>query len=859
LLERGEQLATLVDRFDRAGEAGRLVVITGEAGAGKTALVQELVTTHAVAAGARVLTGRCDDLFAARPLGPLADIARDTGGPLRDALAAGDQAAAFDAFLAEVAPASGPPVVVVLEDLQWADEATFDLVRFVARRLEALSCLLIVTHRTDLSDTHPLRRVSGALVGPLVTRVHLPPLSLDAVRSLAAGSGVDAVSVFARTHGNPFFVVELLGSESGAVPITVRDTILARAAQLPGPARDALDAAAVLGREVAPELLVTVGDCSVEAIDECVRAGLLVGDGTRLTFRHDLAREAIDDALTPLRRRQLHARALAALGDDGDIVRRAHHAVGAGDPDAIADLAARAGDHCVALGARREAAALYGQALQHRAVMDDDTRRQVLEARAVTCKLVEQPAEAIAAAEELVAMLGDASDELARGAWETELFILYRNEGRIDDAGPLLTSAVRRLAPFGDTPELARAIAQSACDAMVSGRHAEAIVDARRAMAIAEACGAVDVALHAMDSCGCAMVMAGDEDEGHRVLADALDRAKAAGSHANVARTANNWASTLLTTFDPRSALPILEVGLATAAEQELTLWRNCLLNTRSDTQYRLGRWDDAVADIETVLAADVVSESNRLCTVVRVGEVRARRGDPDVWVALDEALVLAMRFGDRQALHPVRVSRAEAAWLAGDAARAADEVRAALPLWAADPEAWPMGQLAVLAARTGVDWSPSVALPPPFACWLAGDARGAASLWDERGCAYEAADALGDSDDVADLRDALARLRALGARPRALQVERRLRSLGVRDLPRGPRATTRANAAGLTPREIEVAGLLARGFANSEIAAALVLSPKTVDHHVTAVLSKLAVRSRRHVGAAAARAGIDL
>jgi DNA-binding CsgD family transcriptional regulator/tetratricopeptide (TPR) repeat protein len=856
LLERGEQLATLVDRYDRAGDAGRLVVVTGEAGAGKTALVQEFVTTHAVAAGARVLTGRCDDLFAARPLGPLADIARDTGGPLRDALAAGDQGAAFDAFLSLL---SGGRVVVVLEDLQWADEATLDLVRFVARRLDALSCLLIVTHRGDLADTHPLRRVSGALVGPLVTRLHLPPLSLDAVRTLADGSGVDAESVFTRTHGNPFFVVELLGSESGAVPITVRDTILARAAQLHGPARDALDAAAVLGREVAPELLVAVGDCSVDAVDECVRAGLLVGDGTRLTFRHDLAREAIDDALTPLRRRQLHARALSAMGDEGDIVRRAHHAVGAGDPATIADLAARAGDHCVALGARREAAALYERALEHGSAMDGATRRRVLEGRAVTCKLVEQPDAAIAACEELVAMLADGSDERALGAWETELFMLYRNEGRIDDAAPLLASAVRRLEWFGDTPELGRAIAQSACDAMVSGRHAEAIVDARRAIAIAEACGAVDVALHAMDSYGCSLVMSGQEDEGHRVLADALDRAKAEQLHANITRTANNWASSLLSTFDPRSALPILEVGLASAAEQELTTWRNALLNTRSDVRYVLGRWDDAVADVEAVLAADAMSECNRLCTCVRVGQVRVRRGDPDAWTALDEALALAAHFGDRQAVHPVRVARAEAAWFAGDVARAADEVRAALPLWSEDPEPWQMGQLAVMAARTGVEWSPGVVWPEPFARWLAGDWRGAASLWDERGCAYEAADALADSDDVDDLRSALSRLRALGARPRAQHVERRLRSLGVRDVPRGPRATTRANAAGLTPREVEVAGLLAQGLANSEIAAALVLSPKTVDHHVTAVLSKLAVRSRRHVGAAAARAGIDL
>ncbi len=263
-----------------------------------------------------------------------------------------------EAFLTDLA-SSSHPVVVVLEDLQWADEATLDLLRVVARRLDVLRCLIIATYRDDLTPEHPLRRAWGSLVGPLVTRMSLSPLSVAAVATLVDGTGVDAAALHARTGGNPFFVVEVLAGEHAGLPPTVRDTILARAARLHGSARDCLDAAAVLGRRATTDLIASVGDGDALAIDECIAAGMLVGDGCQLSFRHDLTRETIEDALTPLRRRQLHRRALDALDDSDDIVQRAHHALGAGDRDAIIELATRAADECVLLGAQRQAATLY--------------------------------------------------------------------------------------------------------------------------------------------------------------------------------------------------------------------------------------------------------------------------------------------------------------------------------------------------------------------------------------------------------------------------------------------------------------------------------------------------------------------
>jgi DNA-binding CsgD family transcriptional regulator len=211
------------------------------------------------------------------------------------------------------------------------------------------------------------------------------------------------------------------------------------------------------------------------------------------------------------------------------------------------------------------------------------------------------------------------------------------------------------------------------------------------------------------------------------------------------------------------------------------------------------------------------------------------------------------------QLLVPVVTARAEAAWLAGDRARAARELNAAKPFYVGHPEPWYAGDIALWCHRLGVDWEPIVDLPARFALLLVGHARAAADAWTELGCVYEAADSLGDSNEVVDLREALDRLTEMGAHPRARQVGRKLREFGVRDVRRGPRATTRSNPAGLTAREVEVAALLALGLANSEIADRLVLSPKTVDHHVSSILSKLAVPSRRDVAEAVSSLGFDL
>jgi predicted ATPase len=244
LLERHSQLQILDSALNqtKAGQ-GCIALIYGEAGIGKTTLVEHFVKENEKSW--RVLQGACDSLFTPRPLGPLHDIALQTQGQLFQILDfESNQSAIFSACLKELQMQA---TVLVIEDVHWADEATLDLLKYLGRRIRQTISLMILTYRDDeIGLEHPLRILLGEIApSHTLYRIPVTSFSKDAVHKLAKNQDVDLIELHRLTNGNPFFVTEVLAGESG-IPETVRDAVLARAARLSISAREVLEAAAVI-------------------------------------------------------------------------------------------------------------------------------------------------------------------------------------------------------------------------------------------------------------------------------------------------------------------------------------------------------------------------------------------------------------------------------------------------------------------------------------------------------------------------------------------------------------------------------------------------------------------------------------
>jgi DNA-binding CsgD family transcriptional regulator/tetratricopeptide (TPR) repeat protein len=845
LLERERFLDALVGHLaDAFAGRGRFVFLGGEAGVGKTSLARSFVDR--LGTEVRVLSAACDGLFTPGPLGPVADLARQSSGRLTELLDR-DRPELFAAVLDEL---SGSPSVTLLEDLHWADEATLDLVRFLARRIDQTRALVVATYRDDeVGQRHPLRIVLGDLASfESVRRLSLPPLSEEGVAILAAGLDVDPRELYRLTGGNPFFVTEILAMPGQAVPPTVSDAVLARAARLEPQARAALDAASVVGQRIDLDLLKAVFGGSPAAIDACLAAGVLHVDQQQAVFRHELARAAVENAIEPIRRAELHGRLLAALTERAvtDPARLAHHAEAAGDVAVARQYSIAAGEQAAALGAHIEAALHYARALRFADDLSPEPKAELLGRRAHECYLTDQLDDALAAqleALELYRALGDALKEAETLRRTARL--LY-GVGRIDDARATAREAVQMLERFPPGPELAMAYASVAQQSAIDLDDQRAHAWGERAVALAEQLDEQEIVAYALASIG---IVEGVAGQGTSSLERSLELALDGGFEEHVARAYGALSFVAIRHRDWLAADRWLDEGLRYATDRDLDYWRLYLLGWRAAASLDRGRWAEAASDAAAVLRHPH-ARLTRVWSLLILGVLRARRGDPGVWAALDE--VRERVRGDlRQKLVPAASVFGEAAFLEGDLDRARAEMEA-FPI----PDLidrWAAGRLAVWRRRAGAEFEDTGPLPEPFALELAGKHAAAAAAWDELECPYDAALALAGSDHEEDLNRSHEILIELGARAAATLVARRLRERGARSIARGPRASTRANPAGLTPRQVEILRLVADGLRNAQIAERLFISEKTVGHHVSAILRKLGVESRHEAARVAA------
>jgi tetratricopeptide (TPR) repeat protein len=503
LLERSDELMRLADALTevRVTGRGRMILIAGEAGIGKTALAESFCSQ--LDRSVRRLSGACDTLYTARPLGPLVDIAAETAGELEALVKAGaTPSQVLGAFSKELRRRS--PTVVVLEDLHWADEATLDLLRLLARRVETVPALVLATFRDDeLDRSHPLRVVLGELPRRTVERLSLRPLSLDAVGTLARPSGVDAAELHVKTAGNPFYVTEALAADAASVPDSVRDAVLARATRLAPGARDLLDAVAIVPPRAEIWLLKATAD-DLGHLEDCIASGMLRAEREAVAFRHEIARVAVEEALPPDRRTALHQRALPALvaasSGQADLARLAHHAEAAGDRDAVLRFAPAAGAHAARLGAHREAAAQFARALRFGDGLASEERADLLERRSYECYLTDAIDDALDARQQALAEHHGRGDRLREGDSRRWLSRLAWFNGDNATADIEATRAVELLEGLTPGPELAMAYSNVAQLRMLAGDVSGARDWGRRAVDLAERLDEIKILVHALNN-----------------------------------------------------------------------------------------------------------------------------------------------------------------------------------------------------------------------------------------------------------------------------------------------------------------------------------------------------------------------
>ena len=850
LLERSHELAALAGALDAvAGSArGRIVLLSGEAGSGKTALLHRFREEHGRTA--RLLTGACDPLYMPRPLGPLLDVAEATGGELERLVTVGARPHEVAAALTRELRAR-TPTVLVLEDLHWADEATLDVLTLLGRRPENLPALVVLSYRDDeLGRTHPLRLALAEFAPRAAAeRLVLGPLSESAVAALAEPHDIDGSELWRRTGGNPFFVTEVLGA-GGAVPGTVRDAVLARSARLSPPASQLLEAVAVAPGQL--ELSLIEGGTA--SLEECLASGMLTALPNAVAFRHELARVAIEESLPPNRRLALHRALLDSLGDSGDARRLAYHADAAGDTEAVLRFAPTAAERAARVGAHREAASQYGLAVAVAASAPIEVRAELLERYAYELYLTGRFDDALVAQRAACDLRSEISDPTAEGDALRVLSRLLRFIGRTAEAAAAGNEAVALLEPLGAGHELAMAYANLA-HIFATGDDAERTLSwGTRARELAEELGDSEVLTYVLTSIGCIDFRDG---RGTRTLERSLAVAREADLDEHTGRALLNLVWWAVRQHEPPLVDRYLDAGLEFCSDRGLDLWRLFLIACRARSELDRGRWTEAGASAARVLGDPRIWPVPRVFTLSTLGTLRARRGDPGIWELLDEARALADPTGELQRIGPAAVACAEAAWLEDDHPRVLATTEGPFALALDRNERWFAGHLACWRRRAGSSEEIAAsAVAPPQALELAGDWAGAAALWEGLGYPYEAALARADGDEDA-LRRALSELQQLGARTTAAIVVRRLRERGARGVPRGPRPVTRTNPAGLTPRELEVLALLVAGLRNSEVADELVLSVKTVDHHVASILRKLGVRSRGEAATAAVAQGL--
>lgn len=862
LIEREKQLARLTSLASAvSGGRGHIALVSGEAGIGKTSLVRRL--RDSMPDGWRAALGGCDALFTPRPLGPVQDMAAMLGNGVETLIRSGADRAALYAALLDALNDGRGPVLMIWEDLHWADFATLDLLRYLGRRIALLPVLLVITFRdNETGDAHPLRKAIGELPASSVSEISLAPFSAKAVRLIARDAGLSPNWLLQATAGNPFQVSEMLAAlpENGAsLPVTVREAVTTRQARLTPDERDFLELLSVIPAAVPAALARQLAPGNAEVLLASLTGqGILKASASGdLRFRHEIARTATHDRISATRRRGHHARILAALkalGPDQNLDQMVHHAAGALDGKAVLAVAPEAAERAAASGAHREAAAHLGTALKFVDEAGAEMAATLYERWAyesgLAARIDDEVLDARRHAVTLWRLLGRPDKVGENLRWLSRLH-WYRGEA--PEAARLADQAVRVLENMPPSAEQAMAYSLRSQLHMLNDQMDDAIRWGERALALEAQFPNPELRAHALNNVGTAMVFRGRR-EGEAKLEESLAVSLKHGLHEQAARAYTNLSEYAVEFRRFELAERTLSEGIAFDSENDLDSWTYYLSGRQALLRLEQGRLKDAETIASGVLAREKLTLVMRLPALHVLARTHMRMGAPDAGQLMDQTYSDALATDELQHVVPARLTLIEQAWLTDRLGPAREHLDALMELSVNDRHPWNMGERAIWAKRFGRPPGDvrHNELPEPFRCELDGDLAGAAAAWDALGLPYAAALVRLQSDDPDVLAAAVRELDNMGAAAAAAKARTRAAELGCSGaLPRARRGAYKAardHPLGLTKREQDVLALIVKGYSNREISEDLSRSPRTVEHHVSSVLGKLNAPNRMAV-----------
>lgn len=850
LIERAEFIELLETRLSKvtAGE-GHCVFVSGEAGIGKTSLVKTFCKD--LKREYKLYQGTCDALFTPRPLAPLYDILLQAKSDLwKSSTGIEERAALFTNFFHELVNQK-EPIIIVFEDIHWADEATLDFIKFLARRITQLPCLFILTYRdNEIHSQHPLRHVLGQLPPDSFTRMHLPHLSRQVVEKMAGEKGYSGEDVYSISGGNPFYVNEILASYSPGIPDNIRDSVLYVFNRQGEKTRRIWELLSVIPTGFEIKYLEKFEPQYADALERCLEAKILIVNDGLIFFKHELYRRTVEASLSPLFRVSLNKKILDLFLEnfekDGDTERIIHHAKNANEYYLVVHYAPLAAKRDACLGAHLEAAKLYLSAIEYYQGNDKDVLLQFYESYAYECYLTNQVKEAIIYTGKALNLWQEKNDTEKTGNTLRFLSRLWWFEGNRKKAELFAEQAIAALDKEASSSAKAMAYSNMSQLKMLSDQTEECIFWGERAIDMAKELGDQEVLCHALNNVGDVRIReAATRQEGMLLLQQSLEIALKNSFHEHAARAYTNMGHNGITIRDHAYAKQAIEAGLRYCEERNLDSWTTYMLSSKAKLYLDAGQWNEACT------ISDALMKNDQQTAVVKIGAlsvlatVKMRCDDSEVLPLLKEAKTKAFETMELQRIIPVLSAFLEYEWITGQQFIEKEALENTIRMMDKMGNTNENSQFAYWLFKAR---GQQVALKESFEGYPIGNTKEmvqkAAATWEKAGCPYERALALFEGTDE-DKRTAITIVQGLGANMVYEKMKMEMRTSGIKSIPRGIRKSTQSNAALLTSRELDVLQLLKEGMQNKEIAGKLFISAKTVDHHISAILFKLDVSSR--------------